>query len=128
MSRNLPKSIGAGIVGIAVGATLSIGTDYVLENQGILPHGNLYVSAALIWAVLGYRTIYNTLGSFIVAKLAPQNPMRHALFVGAIGTVVSAVAAIATADLNLGPIWYAWTLAALSLPAAWVGGKLAVRN
>ena len=127
MSRNILKSIGAGVAGIAVGAVLSVGTDFVLENQGILPHGNLYVSAALIWAVLGYRTAYNILGCYITAKLAPQNPMRHALIVGAIGTIVSVIAAIATANMNLGPSWYAWTLAALSMPAAWVGGKLAIK-
>ena len=122
--KNIWKSIGAGIAGIVVGAVLSIATDKILEASGILPHGNLYVSTGLIWAVLLYRSIYNALGCYLAAKLAPQNPMKHALVLGLVGTVVSATAAIATKEMNLGPGWYAWTLAALSLPAAYVGGKL----
>lgn len=124
MSKNIWKSIGAGVAGIVVGAVLSVGTDAILEAKGILPHGNLYVSTALIWAVLLYRSVYNTLGCYLAAALAPQNPMRHALILGVIGTVISAAAAFGTRNMNLGPGWYAWTLAALSLPAAYIGGKL----
>ena len=121
--KNIFKSIGAGLAGIVVGAALSFGTDFVLESAGVLPHGNLNVSAWLIWLVLLYRTIYNVLGFYIVARLAPNNPMRHALVLGVIGTLVSIGGAIATANMNLGPAWYAWTLAALTMPAAWIGGK-----
>jgi hypothetical protein len=48
--------------------------------------------------------------------------MKHALILGGIGLVLSSVGAIAAADL--GPAWYAWTLAAMALPIAWLGGKL----
>ena len=50
--------------------------------------------------------------------------MRHAIVLGAIGTVVSIIGAVATANMNLGPAWYAWTLALLTMPSAWLGGKL----
>lgn len=128
MIKNIFKSIGAGFVGIFVGAILSIGTDKILENMGVLPHGNLWVGAWIIIFVLFYRTIYNILGSYIVARLAPNYPMRHVLVVGVLGTIVSIVGAIATANMNLGPAWYAWTLAALTFPSAWLGGKLCVRS
>ncbi len=124
MEGNIFKSFFAGFLGILVGVILSLGTDYVLEKNGILPHGHLWVSTTLIWFVLAYRTVYNILGSYITARMAPRNPMRHALTVGALGTIVSIIGALATANMNLGPAWYAWTLAALSLPSAWVGGKL----
>lgn len=128
MSKNIGKSIGAGAVGIVVGAILSVGTDKILEAKGILPHGNLYVSVSLIWLVLLYRSVYNAFGCYLAAKFAPQNPMKHALILGAIGTVVSAAAAFGTRNMNLGPGWYAWTLAALSLPAAYVGGKIFINS
>ncbi len=54
--------------------------------------------------------------------LAPQNPMKHAIILGIIGTVLSAVGAVVAADL--GPVWYAWTLAVIAIPIAWLGGKL----
>jgi hypothetical protein len=125
---NIFKSIGAGLAGIVVGAGLSLGTDYVLESTGILPRGHLRVSAGLICFVLLYRTLYNVLGFYVVACLAPSRPMRHALVLGAIGTAVSILGAIATANMNLGPAWYAWTLAVLTLPAAWLAGKLFERR
>ena len=121
--KNIFKSIGAGLAGIIVGAALSFGTDFVLESASVLPHGNLYVSAWLIWLVLLYRTVYNVLGFYVVARLAPNHPMRHALVLGVIGTLVSIGGALATANMNLGPAWYAWTLAVLTMPAAWIGGK-----
>ena len=122
--KSVLKSIRAGVAGFIVGAILSFATDYVLETAGVLPHGNLYVSSLLIWAVLFYRSVYNTLGCYIVARLAPNHPMRHAPVLGVIGTILSIVGAIATANMNLVPAWYAWTLAALSMPSAWLGGKL----
>ena len=126
--KTILKSIGAVLVGFIVGAVLSIGTDKLLEAIGILPHGNLWVSNALIAFVLFYRTVYNILGCYIVARLAPNHALRHALVVGVIGTIISILGAIVTKDMDIGPAWYAWTLAALSLPASWVGGKLYVRQ
>ena len=124
VNKNVFKSIGAGLAGIIVGAGLSFGTDFVLESAGVLPHGNLYVSAWLIWVVLLYRNVYNVLGFYIVARLAPNHPMRHALVLGVIGLILTITGAIVTANMNLGPAWYAWTLAALTLPSAWLGGRL----
>jgi hypothetical protein len=118
------KSIGAGLAGIVVGASLSFGTDFVLEALGVLPHGSLSVSAALISLVLLYRSIYNVLGFFITAWLAPFAPMWHALVLGGIGTLASIAGTLATANMDFGPAWYGWTLAALTMPAAWLGGYL----
>jgi hypothetical protein len=51
--------------------------------------------------------------------------MKHSLILGGIGTVLSAVGAIVTADMNLGPAYYAWTLVVIALPIAWLAGKFA---
>ena len=124
MNKNILKSIRAGFAGILVGVVLSLGTDKILEDIGVLPHGNLWVGAWLIILVLFYRIFYNVIGSYIVARLAPSKPMKHAIVVGIIGTIVSVIGALATRNMNLGPAWYAWTLAAFSLPSSWLGGKL----
>lgn len=120
------KSIGAGLTGIVVGAGLSFATDALFEKLGLIPHGNLNTDAWRIVLVLAYRTLYNVLGAYITAKLAPNFPMRHALALGALGTLISIGGALATANMNLGPGWYAWTLAVLTLPAAWLGGILSL--
>ena len=128
MNKNILKSIGAGFAGILVGVILSLMTDTLLQKTGILPHDNLWVGPWLIIFVLFYRTVYNIIGSYIVARLAPQNPMKHVIIVGILGTIVSIVGAVATRNMDLGPVWYAWTLAALTLPSSWVGGKLYTKN
>lgn len=121
------KSIGAGIAGILVGALLLVGTDYLLESNGILPGDNLHVSAWLIWVVIAYRIAFTILGCFVTAKLAPRNPMAHAVTIGLLGALVSAFGAYATRNMNLGPQWYAWTLAVFTIPTGWIGGRLAMR-
>lgn len=118
------KSVLAGIAGIVVGAGLSFGTDFVLKSFGVLPEGNLNVSALLVWIVILYRSVYNVLGFYIVARLAPHHGMTHALVLGALGALASIAGAVATANMNLGPAWYGWALAVLTMPAAWLGGKL----
>ncbi len=128
MIKNIFKSIGACFTGILVGVVLSLGTDYILESTGVLPRGNLWVKTSLIIFILFYRVIYNIFGCYITARLAPNYPMRHALILGVIGTIVSIIGAVVTADMNLGPAWYAWTLAILTLPSSWLGGKLYVMN
>ena len=126
MKNTILRSIGAGLAGIITGIVLSLLTDHILQTLGVIPKDNLWVSPTIIWFILLYRTVYNTLSCYVTAKLAPKRPMTHALVLGVIGTFVSIAGAIATRNMNLGPEWYAWTLAALTLPSAWLGGKLFV--
>lgn len=128
MNKNILKSIGACIVGIALGIILSLGTDTLLEYAGILPKGNLWVPTLVIVMVVAYRILYNIIATYLVAKLAPGNPMVHAVIVGILGSLVSAAGALVTADMNLGPAWYAWSLAILSLPSSIFAGWLYVRR
>jgi uncharacterized membrane protein len=124
MKSNTLKSIGAVLAGlIFIGVTHSA-IDAILESIGVLPKGNLYVSTSLIVFVIFYRAVFSLIGCYLTAKLAPTSPMRHALILGGIGTVLSAVGAVVTADMNLGPAWYAWSLVVIALPVSWLGGKL----
>lgn len=128
MNKNIFKSIGACVLGIVVTVILSTATDKILEAKEILPYGNLWVSASLIWFVIFYRTVYNIIGGYIVARFAPNRPMRHALIVGGLGTIVSIIGAIVAKNMNLGPEWYCWVLVALALPSTWIGAKLFLRK
>jgi hypothetical protein len=111
------------LAGLAAGAALSIGTDAVLENAGVLPSGALYDTGLLLLAI-AYRSAYAVLGSYIAARLAPDRRMAHALALGVLDAVAFIVGAVVTRDMGLGPAWYSLTLAALALPCAWCGGRL----
>lgn len=122
MNKTTFKSIGGVVVGFIVILILSTGTDMILKRMGVLPDKHLFVSTELIPAVIFYRAAYSLIGCYIAAKLAPRNPMRHALALGVVGVIVGSIGAIVAADL--GPAWYGWTLVFIALPIAWLGGKL----
>lgn len=125
-SKNIFRSIGAIILGIVVGAVLSVGTDAILERTGIFP--TLAEQQAmgsptwlLLWAIL-YRTLYTLLGCYIAARLAPSHPMRHAMILGVLGFIANIAGGITM--WNLGQHWYPLGLAILSVAAGYVGGNL----
>jgi hypothetical protein len=128
MNKNTLKSIGAVIGGLIFIMITHTATDAVLESAGILPKGHLHVGTGLILFVVLYRLLWSMLGCYITAKIAPSAPMKHALILGVIGTVFSIAGAVVTMNMDLAPVWYGWMLAITALPAAWVGGKLAMIN
>ena len=129
-ARNLPSSIGAVLAGFFAGAILSLGTDFVLHATGIYPPWGQPMSDALFGVATFYRTVFNVLGCYIAARLAPRNPMKHALVIGVIGLVVSTFGAVATWNKGpeFGPHWYPLILVVLCLPCAWLGGWLRERQ
>ncbi len=125
--RRTGQSIGAVLAGIAAGVILSLGTDIALRAAGIFPPlGQPPMSDPLFLLATAYRIVYGVAGSYIIARLAPDRPMQHALVGGAIGLVVSIVGAVATwnTEPSLGPHWYPLALVITALPCAWLGGKL----
>lgn len=123
-SRRL-RSTGAVLAGFIAVAVLSLGTDQLLHVLDVYPPwGDPMFSASLNALALSYRVIYAIVGGYIAARLAPDNPMRHALILGAIGFVVALAGAIATIPMNLGPSWYPIALALTAFPCSWLGGVL----
>lgn len=120
--KNTLKSIGAVIAGFIFIGITHTSIDAILESAGVLPKGNLFVSTWLILFVIGYRAIFSIAGCYITAWLAPNYPMRHSIALGVLGAIFSSIGAITMG--NLGPAWYAWTLAVIAIPIGWLGGKL----
>lgn len=122
-SRNIPRSIGAILAGFVAVFVLSLGTDQVLHFTGVYPPwGEPMTGTGLLLLALAYRLVYGVIGGYIVAALAPRNPMRHALIMGGIGFVLSAAGGIAMWDM--GAHWYPVALALSSIPCAWAGAAL----
>jgi hypothetical protein len=124
--RRLGRSIGALLSGFVVGVILSLGTDMALHATGIFPPWGQAMSDGLFLLATAYRIVYNIVACYIIARVAPNRPMLHALIGGAIGLVLSAVGAGATWNKGpeFGPHWYPLALIATALPCAWIGGKL----
>src|SRR5207245_6422748 len=100
--------------------------DIVLHATHVLPPWTQPISNNLAALAFAYRVVISIAGCYLTARLAPDRPMQHALVLGGIGVVLSAIGAAATWGRGLGPEWYPLALIAVSIPCAWLGGKLAV--
>jgi hypothetical protein len=123
--RSLSRSAGALLLGFASIVALSLGTDQLLHSLGVFPAwGEPMNDPGDNLLALTYRCIYGVLGSFVAARFAPNAPMRHALMLGAIGLLPSAVGVGAALSMDLGPSWYPIALFLTVMPCAWLGGVL----
>lgn len=122
--RRLGRSIGAIAAGAAVAIVLSVATDIGMQLAGLLPALGEPPTDRMLLLATAYRTLYGVIAGYVVARLAPHHPMRHALIGGAAGLVVSVIGAAATWNRGLGPRWYPLALIALAIPQAWAGAKL----
>ncbi|MGE0104946.1 MAG: hypothetical protein AB7H86_22235 [Blastocatellales bacterium] len=124
-NRRFGRSVVALLTGFIVVVALSLGTDQLMHVLGVYPPwGEPMNETSDNLLALGYRTVYAIFGSYIVARLAPRNPMKHALISGAIGMVLSLLGVMAAMQMNLGPMWYPVALVITALPCAWLGGLL----
>jgi len=123
--RRLGRSVAAVLLGFVAVVVLSLGTDQVLHALKVYPPwGQPMYDPGLNLLALAYRIVYAVVGSYIAARFAPHNPMRHALALGVVGLVLSVAGAIAMIPRDLGPAWYPIALALTALPCAWLGGVL----
>jgi len=124
------RTAGAIMAGFLVIVVLSIGTDFLTHAIGVFPEPGEAMSAALYILATVYRVIYSILGCYITARLAPNRPMRHALWLGLVGVLFSIAGTVATWNLGpeFGPHWYPIALILLSMPCAWLGAKLYSRE
>jgi hypothetical protein len=126
--RRIGRSVGALLAGFLFVVMLSIGTDLALHATGVFPPLGQPMSDALFLLATAYRTIFGAAGSYVMARLAPDRPMQHALLGGVIGLVLSTVGAVVTWNRGpaFGPHWYALALVVTALPCAWLGGRLRI--
>ena len=128
--RRLARSIGAVVVGLLAIFVLSVGTDVAMHLTGVFPPVGRPMAAALWGLATAYRIVYGVAGCAIAARLAPNRPMAHALALGIVGVVLSTVGAVIAWNRGpaLGPAWFPLSLIGISLPCAWLGGKLELRR
>lgn len=122
--RRLGRSILALLAGIIVGIVLSMGTDFGLHAVGLVPSLKERWPNQLLALATAYRSIYGVIAAYVIARLAPNRPMGHALLAGALGLVVSSLGAAAAWNITVGQHWYPVALALTALPTAWIGAKL----
>ena len=118
------KSIWAVVAGVLVIIVVTTLVDIVLHVIGVFPPMDQPISDALALLATSYRIVISVYGAWLTARLAPDRPMKHAMFLGYVGLVLGIVGVVATWNLGLGPRWYPIALAALAIPQCWAGGRI----
>ncbi|MEP6730175.1 MAG: hypothetical protein ABJE10_06045 [bacterium] len=122
-NRRIGRSIVAVIVAILANAILSLIFDQLFHVLGVYPPwGQPMFSPALNVLALGYRIVFGVFAGYLVARLAPSDPARHARILGVIATVLGAGGVlVGITHRELGPIWYPVLLAVSAYPAIGLG-------
>jgi peptidoglycan/LPS O-acetylase OafA/YrhL len=122
--RNIGRTVWAVLAGFIVIVILSMGMDAIMHVTGVFPpYGRAMSNGLYAWATI-YRVISSIIGCYVTARLAPNRPMTHALYLGVLGVLISAVATVATWNKGpaFGPHWYPIALVLVAIPCAWTGG------
>lgn len=129
-SRKVLRRIGALLAGLVLVVVLDLTIDVFMHATGIYPPWFKPMSTSLWLLATAYRMIDGTIGGYVAARLAPDQPMVHALVLGFIGLLLSSAGAIATWNQGpeFGPKWYPLALVFVSLPCACLGGFLRARQ
>ena len=123
--RHRARSALALLSGFVLVVALSLGTDQLFHVLNVYPAwGEPMYDFGLNLLALSYRIVYAVAGSYVAAVLAPRFPMRHAMYLGYIGLVLSILGAIGAIAMKAGAIWYPIALVLTTLPCAWLGGAL----
>ncbi len=123
-----PRRVGRSILAILAGflavVILSIATDLLMHAIGLFPPLGQPMTDKPLLLATAYRLVYGMGGGYITARLAPYQPMLHALWGGVIGLILGIIGAVTTWNRPaLGPHWYPIALIVTALPCAWAGGK-----
>jgi hypothetical protein len=118
------KSIWAVLAGVLFIVVVTTLVDIALHALHVFPPMDQPLDDRLAALATSYRIVISIVGAWLTARLAPAQPLKHALILGLVGTFLGLVGILATWNRGLGPRWYPVALAVLAIPQCWVGGKL----
>lgn len=121
---NLKRSIWSVVAGLLFTIVVTTIVDIVLHVVGVYPPMGTPMTQGLAVLATAYRIVISVAGAVLTARLAPWRPMKHALILGGVGTLLGLAGLAATWNMGLGPRWYPVALAVLAFPQCWVGGKI----
>ncbi len=120
------RSIWAVVAGVLFVFIVTTIVDVILHVTGFFPPANAPINDLHAALSTAYRIPIGIAGGWLTARLAPANPMKHALILGLVGALLALIGMLATWNLGLGPHWYPIALVVLAIPQCWLGGKIFV--
>jgi len=124
MNNTAKQSIWAVFAGILFVIVVTTLVDIVLHAAGVFPPLGDPIDDRLSLIATFYRIVIGIAAGYLTAKLAPSNPMKHALILGVVGTILGTLGVVASWGSKLGPAWYPIALAVLAIPQSFIGLKI----
>jgi hypothetical protein len=124
MAATTGRSIWAIVAGILVIIVVTTLVDVLLHVLDVFPPMGEALDDRLSLIASSYRIPITIAGAYLTARLAPANPMKHALILGGVGVGLGLLGVVATLGKDMGPAWYPISLPLLSIPECWIGGWL----
>ncbi len=118
------RSVWAIFAGVLFTIIVTVIVDEIFHKLGFYPPTGQGLSNFQAVVATAYRIVITIAGAYLTASLAPGAPMKHALILGVVGTILGFAGVVATWGKNLGPTWYPIALMVLAVPQCWVGGKI----
>ena len=118
------KSVWAVVAGVLFIIVVTTLVDWLLHAVSVFPPMNVAIDNTQALIATSYRIVISIAGGWLTAWLAPASPMKHALILGVVGTILGIAGIAVTWNLGLGPRWYPIALAVLALPQCWAGGRI----
>lgn len=128
MNKETFKSIAAVLAGVFFIIIVTTIVDAIMHAVGA--YGGMKERMDDSQAVIAgsYRLVIGIAGGWVTARLAPNHPLRHAIILGVVGTVLGVVGVAVTWNMDLGPRWYPISLAVLAIPQCWLGGWIRAKG
>jgi peptidoglycan/LPS O-acetylase OafA/YrhL len=123
------RSVGSVAAGFLVTAAASVAADAVMHATGVFPSSPQSMSDPLFALASAYRALFTVAGGYTTARIAADQPMRHAWILAAIGVVAGLAGVVAYYTIGgaeLGPPWYAISIPIEAIPCVLLGAKIAV--
>jgi len=122
------RSIFAIAAGFLLIFALVTGTNIALAAAApdVFPASGIVTDPLALVLALAYVAVYAIAGCYLAARLAPSQPMRHALILGALGLAFNVLGVVLT--WGQVPAWYSLAGLALTMPYAWIGGRIRERQ
>ncbi len=118
------KSVWALAAGVIFSIVVTTLVDVVLHATGIYPPWEQPIDDTLALLATSYRIVISIAGAWLTARLAPADPMKHAMILGYVGSLMGLVGVVATWNMGMGPRWYPIALTVLAIPQCWAGGRI----
>ena len=123
MNSTTKQSLWAVVAGILFVIIVTTLVDIVLHAARVFPPLGNPIDDQMSLIATSYRVVIGIAAGYLTARLAPVNPMRHAIILGIIGAVLGSLGVVASWGSKLGPAWYPIALSVLAIPQSWIGGK-----